>query len=221
MKAGSGVLWDLDGVLVDTAEFHFESWRETFSELGVALSRERFITTFGMNNAMILEIILGEPPGAQLLAEVSERKERSFREAISGHARPLPAVEEWLDRLDRWGVDQAVASSAPQANIDVLVDELGIRKYFAALVSGADLPGKPDPAVFLEAARLIDVRPERCVVVEDAVAGVEAAKRGGMKCVAVTTTNPAHLLKSADVIVDRLDALSPKAFRRLLGLATG
>ena len=102
------------------------------------------------------------------------------------------------------------------------MDELGLRAYFDAIVSGSDLPGKPDPAVFLEVARLIGVSPERCVVVEDAVAGVRGARRAGMKCVAVTTTNPAQLLKEADVIVERLDALPLDTFERLLaGLRSG
>jgi beta-phosphoglucomutase-like phosphatase (HAD superfamily) len=99
----------------------------------------------------------------------------------------------------------------------VLIDELELRAYFAAIVTGYDLPGKPDPTLFLKAARQIDVPPERCVVVEDAVAGVEAAKRAGMKCIAVTTTNPAQALDEADVVVERLDELPPDTIKRLLG----
>jgi beta-phosphoglucomutase-like phosphatase (HAD superfamily) len=114
------------------------------------------------------------------------------------------------------GYRQGVASSAPPANIDALIDGLGLRAYFDELVSGVDLPGKPEPAVFLEAARLLDVPPENCVVVEDAVAGVQAAKRAGMKCIAVTTTNSAQLLQEADIVVERLDTLAADAFRRLL-----
>jgi beta-phosphoglucomutase-like phosphatase (HAD superfamily) len=95
------------------------------------------------------------------------------------------------------------------------MDELGMRSYFVAVASGASLPGKPDPAVFLLAAELIGVAPERCVVVEDAVAGVEAAKRGGMRCIAVTTTNPAQELQDADFVVERLNELPEKEFARL------
>jgi len=105
------------------------------------------------------------------------------------------------------GVHQAIASSAPQANIDVLIDELQIRDFFEVLVSGYDMPGKPNPDVFLKAADLMDIPPMNCIVIEDAVAGVRAAKMAGMRCVAVTTTNPAHLLSEADIIVDRLDVL--------------
>jgi HAD superfamily hydrolase (TIGR01509 family) len=215
MEATNGVLWDMDGVLVSTGELHFQVWTKTLSARNIPFSREQFRTTFGMNNAGILQLLLGENVAPDLIAEISADKENNFRHAIKGQVQPLPGVLDWLKRLKAWQVGQAIASSAPPANIDALVDELGIRSYFAATVSGADLPGKPNPAVFLEAARQIGVLPERCVVVEDAVAGIEAAKRGGMRCIAVTTTNPAHELKDADVVVERLDALSEDEFARL------
>ena len=214
--ARQGIIWDMDGVLVDTGEFHFPAWSQALSEHGIPFTRELFQTTFGMNNAGILAVLLGQAPPPELLAEISDRKERLFRQAVRGHAQPLPGVLAWLERLRAAGRRQAIASSAPPANIDALVDELDLRTYFDAIVSGSDLPGKPDPAVFLKAAHLIGVLPERCVVVEDAVAGVEGARRAGMKCVAVTTTNPAQALKEADVIVERLDALSLDTFERLL-----
>ena len=211
-----GIIWDMDGVLVDTGEFHFQAWSRALPEYGISFSRELFTATFGMNNAGILEVLLGEPPAPELLAEISDRKEQLFRQAVRGRVQPLPGVLAWLERLKAAGLRQAIASSAPPANIDALVDELGLRDHFDAIVSGSDLPGKPDPALFLKAARLIGVPPERCVVVEDAVAGVEAARRAGMKCIAVTTTSPAHALNEADVIVERLDALPLDTFERLL-----
>jgi beta-phosphoglucomutase-like phosphatase (HAD superfamily) len=97
-----------------------------------------------------------------------------------------------------------------------LVDELGLRSYFQAIVSGAELPSKPDPTLFLQAAVAIDVAPGRCLVFEDAVAGVRAARRAGMRCLAVTTTNPAGALGEADLVVERLDGLTEDAFWGLL-----
>jgi beta-phosphoglucomutase-like phosphatase (HAD superfamily) len=102
------------------------------------------------------------------------------------------------------------------ANIDVLIDDLGLRSFFDAIVSGVDMPGKPEPVLFLTVAERLDVSPELCVVVEDAVAGVQAAKRAGMRCIAVTTTNDAEALIAADFIVDRLDDLPAHMFERLL-----
>ncbi len=211
-----GVLWDLDGVLVDTGEYHFQSWVEVLPDYGIPFSREFFRDTFGMNNAGILSLLLGDDLTPGLLEEISERKEQAFRRAVRGHVQPLPGVRDWLERLEEQGFRQAIASSAPPANIDTLVNELGVGEYFDAIVSGADLPGKPEPALFLKVARRLDVRPERCVVVEDAVAGVEAARRAGMRCVAVTTTNPGTALEAADVVVERLDDLPQDAFERLV-----
>jgi beta-phosphoglucomutase-like phosphatase (HAD superfamily) len=125
-------------------------------------------------------------------------------------------VLDWLQRLRDAGYLQSVASSAPAANIDTLVDELGLRDYFEVMVSGVDLPGKPEPALFFKAARLLGVPPEGCVVVEDAVAGVEAAVRAGMKCIAVAATNPAQALGMADVVVEQLSDLDVDAFQRLM-----
>jgi beta-phosphoglucomutase family hydrolase len=214
MKA-MGILWDMDGVLVDTGEFHFQSWQEALAEHGIAFTREFHQKTFGMNNAGILSLLLGERLTPDLLREIGDNKEERFRAAVRGHAQPLPGVHAWLERLQDLGACQGIASSAPMANIDTLIDELELREYFDAIVSGVDMPGKPEPALFLHVARLLDVPPEDCVVIEDAVAGVEAAKRAGMRCIAVTTTNQAEALNAADLVVDRLDALPTDAFQRL------
>ena len=207
MSTQHGVIWDMDGVLVDTGEFHYQSWRRVFADLETDFSRDQFLATFGMNNAGILEEILGYPPEFDFVEKVSDQKEGHFRRTVQGRVKPLPGVLEWLRQLKVMGINQAIASSAPQTNIDVLVDELQIRDFFEVLVSGYDMPGKPSPDVFLRAADLMDVPPMNCIVIEDAIAGVSAAKNAGMRCIAVTTTNPAHLLSEADIIVDRLDVL--------------
>jgi beta-phosphoglucomutase len=204
-----GVLWDLDGVLVDTGEFHYVSWKEILPFYGIPISYELFRKSFGMNNEGVLTFLLGHKPDHDLLIEIDNRKESAFRQAIRGHAQLLPGVTHWLETLYQSGVRMAVGSSAPMANVEVLVDETGIRPYFQALVSANGKPSKPDPWVFLHAAQQIDVPPEACWVLEDAVTGVEAAHRAGMRCLAVTTTNTADALHAAEIVVDRLDQLSP------------
>jgi beta-phosphoglucomutase family hydrolase len=220
MATTKGVLWDMDGVLVDSGEAHYQSWKAVLPDYGMSMSREFFRKTFGMNNEAILRRLLEDELTPELLNEISLRKEEKFRELVRGRVETLPGVLDWLERLQDQGFRMGVASSAPPANIDALIDELALRPYFDTLVSGQDMPGKPDPALFLEVALQLDAAPARCVVVEDAVAGVEAAKRAGMKCVAVTTTNPAQALDEADIVVDRLDALAQDTFLRLLN-ATG
>jgi beta-phosphoglucomutase family hydrolase len=194
-----GVLWDMDGVLVDTGELHYISWKKTLDEAGIPFDRQVFRKTFGMNNAGILEHLCGDKPDPEFIQKISDQKETIFRESVPGNVSPLPGVIAWLNRLRHVGARMAVASSAPPPNIEILVEELKLRSYFNALVSGADLPGKPDPATFLEAARRIEIEPSGCVVVEDAIAGVQAAINAGMKCIAITNTNSRQALSEADI----------------------
>jgi len=214
--SSSAVLWDMDGVLVDTGEAHYRSWVEVLPDYGVPFSREIFRQTFGMNNAGILSILLGDRLTPGLLTEIGDRKEEAFRRDVVGRVELLPGVLRWLEQLKADGFRQGIASSAPAANIDVLVAELGIRPFFDEMMSGSGLPGKPDPTLFLKLASKLGAAPECCIVVEDAVAGVEAARRAGMKCIAVTTTNPAEALAQADIVAGGLDSLPQDTFHRLL-----
>ncbi len=207
-----GVLWDMDGVLVDSGELHYQSWLETLNALAIPFDRDKFRRTFGMNNAGILTILLGKPPEPDFLEMVSDRKEGLFRELIHGKLQLLPGALALLKGLSSRGMLQAVASSAPCANIESIVDELDIRRYFSALISAYALPGKPDPAVFLAAARQLSLKPEQCVVIEDSVAGVSAAKHAGMRCIAITSTHRRQGLAAADRIVDSLEELTPEDF---------
>jgi beta-phosphoglucomutase family hydrolase len=211
-----GVLWDLDGVLVDTGEYHFQSWVTVLSGYDIPFSKSFFRETFGMNNKGVLTALLGEHLTPDLLAEISDRKEEAFREAVRSKVQPLPGVVSWLEYLQSAGFRQGIASSAPLANIDALVDEMGLRPFFQTIISGGDMPGKPAPDLFLKVAEQLGVPPARCIVVEDAVAGVEAAVRAGMKCIAVTTTNPAKALGASNVVVDQLTELLPDTFEQLL-----
>jgi HAD superfamily hydrolase (TIGR01509 family) len=210
------VLWDMDGVLVDTGEYHYTAWQQTLFEYKVPFSREQFRATFGINNLSLLTLLFGEPPSPALYHEINNRKESNFRAAVSGRASLLPGVKTWLEQFARHGIPQAVASSAPQENIDLLITELGIRSYFQSVLSASEIPGKPDPAVFLLSAQRLGVLPETCLVIEDSIAGVEAARRAGMRCLAVTTTNPAEKLQGAHLVVERLDQLACESLVNIL-----
>jgi beta-phosphoglucomutase len=204
----SAVLWDMDGVLVDTGEFHYQAWMSTLLEYDVAFSRKIFQKTFGMNNEGILRLLLEDRFCDELFREIDYKKEINFRASIRGKVEPLPGVLPLLKAIRTAGIPQAVASSAPPENIDTIIAEIGFQGFFQAVISATDMPGKPDPSAFLIAAREVAADPQACVVIEDAVSGVEAARRAGMKCVAVTTTNQASDLQNADLIVDRLDGIT-------------
>ncbi len=212
------VVWDLDGVLADTAEAHFRSWVTALAQWEIPLDRTTFDRVFGMNNRDTLTTLLGRPPEPPEVLAISGRKEYLFRLEAQRTARPMPGALRVLGELEEAGWLQAVASSAPQANIDLLVDKLGIRHRFGAVVSGAELPaGKPDPTLFSMAVRRLGVTPESSVVVEDSPAGVEAARRAGIKCVAVATTRPRAALAEANLVLDDLTEATAEMFSGLLG----
>lgn len=214
MKAA---IFDLDGVLIDSSPFHYEGWVRLGKEVGFTMTPEFFRATFGRRNDAILRRLVPDATEEQI-ARWSDRKEALYREAARGKLRPLPGATELLQVLRGRGFRLAIASSTPRQNITFALAELKLMGTFDVLVGAEDVQrGKPDPEVFLTAAQRLCVPPSSCVVFEDAVAGVEAAKRGGMKCIAVTTTNPREKLDAADLVVDSLMEVRPEEVERLLG----
>jgi HAD superfamily hydrolase (TIGR01509 family) len=210
------ILWDLDGVIADSGEIHYQAWTQLLTPMGVPFSRETFRSIFGMNNTDALSRLFDPVRDAGRIRALDREKEALFRKLAHSQLELLPGVWEWLTFFKSQGLRQAIASSAPAENIEVMVAELEIREFFDALVSGAKIPGKPDPSVFLLAAHTVGVEPADCLVVEDAVAGVEAASRAGMKSVAVLTTSPAEALHKASLIIPRLSDLKPERVNSLL-----
>lgn len=208
------VLWDLDGTLVDSAEYHWMSWRHTMAAEGRPITYQQFIDTFGQKNDRILRGWLGKDATPDRIARIADAKEAEYRRrARQNGLRPLPGAAEWIGRLRREGWRQALATSAPRANVEVMLEVLGFNGRFDAIVSADDVTlGKPDPQVFLKAADLLGVPPSRCIVVEDAAAGIAAARRSGMRSVGVSRT----AALDADVVVRSLADLPPDAFSALL-----
>jgi len=195
----------LDGVLVDSAPFHFQSWRELFASLGRELSEADFRRTFGLRNDAILRDLLGDmaPVEAERLAA---RKEELFRQAARGNIAALPGALALLRLLRERGVKLALVSSTPHANIELILRSLDVEAAFDVIVGSEDVTqGKPDPEGFLLAARRLGVPPVECVVIEDAPAGVEAAKAAGIRCVGVSRGRPRDALAKADLVVESLD----------------
>jgi len=215
MKAGRAVLWDIDGTLIDSEEFHWISWRDTMAKEGVQITREQFLSTFGQRNDSILSQWLGDTATPARIEKTANAKEELYRHLIRRNGISLlPGVADWLYRLHYKGWLQAVASAAPRANIDAVLEALSATHIFQGIVSAEDVHrGKPDPEVYLTAAARVGVSPERCIVVEDAVPGVEGAHRAGMKSIGVSR-NGKHL--PADIVVRSLDLLDSAAFERLL-----
>ncbi|HSN95467.1 MAG TPA: HAD family phosphatase, partial [Anaerolineaceae bacterium] len=145
MKQGAhfvlqGIIWDLDGTILDTGEAHFLSWQETLMDYGVALSAEAFSADFGGNNLRSLTKWLGAVPSAAELAKIADKKESLFRAKLRSHTRLFPGVLSWLDYFKYSGIPQALASSAPMENITVSLDTYVLWPYFKKVVSGEKMP---------------------------------------------------------------------------------
>jgi len=206
------VLWDLDGVLVDTAPFHFQAWQELFQSLGKGFAEADFRRTFGLRNDAILADILGELTPAEV-KRLAQRKEELYRDKIGGRVTAIPGAIGLLRRLQQRGKKSAIVSSTTRENVRVVLSSLGLEDVFEAVVAEEDAPrGKPDPQGFLVAAEKLGVAAGECVVIEDAPGGVEAAKRAGMRCIGVTTSRPREALTAADLVVDSLEEAAVYAF---------
>jgi HAD superfamily hydrolase (TIGR01509 family) len=215
VSATRAVLWDMDGTLIDSEEFHWISWRNTLANEGITITREQFLASFGQRNDSIIPPWLGATATGERIEKISKAKEELYRHLVRRDGMsPEPGVATWLHRLHHEGWLQAIASAAPRANIDAVLEALSATHIFQGIISADDVHrGKPDPEVFLIAASRVGVPPDKCIVVEDAVAGVQGARSAGMKSIGVSH-NGKQL--PADVVVQSLDLLAPDAFERLL-----
>ncbi len=211
------LIWDLDGVIADTAPFHLRSWRLLAEENGFTFTDEDFRRGFGKRNPEIIQETFGPGFTDAESERLSRRKEELFRELAGDSVRPFPGVIELMRSLESGGWKQAIASSTPIENVELLTTALRIADFFEAVVSDQDVVhGKPDPECFLAAAQRLSVPAKMCVVIEDAVAGVQAAVRAGMKCVAVTNTRSRNELEEADLVVDSLQGVDAEVLESLL-----
>jgi beta-phosphoglucomutase len=212
-RAIDAVLWDLDGVIVDSGHYHFQAYSWLLGRHGVDLTEERFFSQlFGRRNWDILRDVL---PGIseEEVRRLAEQKEEMFRDLVRDNIAALPGAIELLARAYDNDIKQAIVSSTPRANIELIVDSLGVRDCLDTIVGEEDSErGKPDPQPFTTAADRLGVAYERSVVIEDAPEGVRAGKSAGMAVIAVATTRSPELLGDADLVVNSLEDESVWAF---------
>ncbi len=210
-KHDRAVIWDLDGTLIDSSRYHWEAWQEVMAVESFTLTYEQYVADFGKRNDEILRGRLGADLPDEFIARVSLAKEEAYRRLMRTKGlKLLPGAQYWLERFKAEGWSQALATSAPRGNIDAVFAALGVERFFDAVISSEEVrAGKPEPDVFLAAADKMGVAPRDCVVIEDAPAGLEAARRAGMRSIGVLTT---HDELNADLVVARLDQLTEDLF---------
>jgi beta-phosphoglucomutase len=216
--AAWGAIFDMDGVLIDSYDAHFTAWQETLAAAGQEFTLDMFQATFGMTNAGIFAKCFPSLP-RETTEPLGEEKEAAFRRILRQQFPEMDGAGELLTALDRAGARLAIGSSGPPENVQALLDAMDTASLFGATVNGRDVThGKPDPEVFCKAAARLDLPPGRCVVVEDAPAGVRAGKAAGSAVVALTGTvdRPALDAAGADLVVDALAELTPETMHALL-----
>lgn len=209
------ILWDLDGVIVDSGLYHYEAYRRVFEGLGRKLSGDEFFAgLIGLRNDAIIRKVLGEVPTEES-RRIAALKEETFRELVAGNVEALPGVRYLVEDATKAGLKQAIVSSTPRANIDLILDSLSLTSAFGAIVGEEDAArGKPDPEGFLVAAARLGVEPQACVVIEDAPEGIAAGNAAGARTLAVTTTRTRERLSKADLVIPLLS--DPRAWKFIL-----
>jgi beta-phosphoglucomutase len=213
------VIWDLDGVIADTASAHLESWQFAYHKQGIAFFEENFQKVFGQRNDIIIRQLMGNEFSQALVDSISTDKEVYFREHIVNNLKPFPGVIALLKLLKEQGIKSAVGSSGALESIQTILSGLKIEDYFQTVVYGLEVAkGKPFPDIFQKAAQKLGVDCSRCIVIEDAIVGVQAARRAAMHCIAVTNTHHAEALKEADLVVDSLEKIDLNVLNKLFDL---
>jgi len=219
----AALIFDMDGVLVDSNPFHIQKWKEFLHERGIPYNvADLPKQILGIRNDTAFQRFFGSQLREVEMKKFSEDLEARFRAAFRPHARPLPGLKALMDECYAEGIPLAVASSAVTKNVDFVVDTLKLRPYFAWISTGDNVSRpKPDPEIYLKTAEKLGLAPAKCLVFEDSFVGIESAKRADMKCVAIASTFPAEELRrqtQADLVVNGFEELSLPRLRGLFGL---
>ncbi|MHA1296188.1 MAG: HAD family hydrolase [Promethearchaeota archaeon] len=213
------VIFDMDGVLADTGEIHFESWVKMASEINVEFTKKFFNETFGQQSPTITRKLVGDKFDEKKIMELANRKEKYYRDLVKDKLKPLPGVLDLLTELKKYNFKLAVGSSGPPENVDLLLKTLKIKDLFDVIITSADVnKSKPHPDVFLKVSEKLNISPDKCIVIEDAPVGIEAARRAGMRSIALTTTHDYKELIDADLVVKDLSYISIDDIITLFGV---
>jgi beta-phosphoglucomutase family hydrolase len=213
------VIFDMDGVLADTGHIHYESWVKLAKQIGVKFSKKFFNLTFGQQSVTITRELVGPKIEQEVVEKWADLKERYYREMVKDELKPLPGALVLIKVLHARNFKLAVGSSGPPENVELLLSALSIKDYFNVIITAAEVKnGKPAPDVFLIAAEKLNIKVDNCLVIEDAPVGIAAARKAGMKVIALRTTHCNVELLDADMTVQDLSSINLKDILELLGI---
>jgi len=204
-----GIIFDMDGVLTDNKEQDFTAWKRVFFDFGLELTFDGYKSFTGMKGEEIVKKYVRPNAGDEEATSLTRRKEEYFIEEIKKtKIEPTKGVERFLNDLRANGIKMGIGTAAMKFKANAILEELGLKQFFEVLVSAEEVKkGKPDPETYLKVVEKLNLKPEECFVIEDAPNGIEAAKNGNIKCIAITTTHQRSKLGMADIIIDSFDEL--------------
>ena len=201
----------MDGVIVDSNPVHKIALKKFVKKYGKSLSEEELVNhIYGRRNQDWLTHIFGQLSAEEIAAYGAE-KEALFRQLYEADIQPLDGLVEFLEKVARGNWPRAIATSAPRANVDFTLEKTGTGRFFDTILDDSFVTkGKPDPQIYLKTAEALKLPPANCVVFEDSLAGVDAARNAGCKVVGVTTTHSREELKNTDLVIENFVGLDPK-----------
>ena len=205
-----GLIFDMDGVIVDSNPFHKIALRKFCQKYGRNLDEKQLREKiYGRTNKDWLVNVFG-PLDKERLSAYGEEKESLFRELYSGDIKAVDGVEDFLSKAVMQNIPRSIATSAPRANVDFTLAKTHLEKYFPVILDESFVTrGKPDPEIYLKTAAAMKIDPKKCIVFEDSLSGVQAARSAGCKVVGVTTTHPGDELRETDLVIENFLEVDP------------
>jgi len=204
-----GIIFDMDGVLIDSQPLHFQAEKKTITHFGYPITTEELKYYLGWREEEFWQDVIKRYSLSTTVEEMKKFEHPVMEDLLREHSKPDKSLQNLLSLFKKRGIVLAVASSAPRNFLDIVLAGLGIKKFFDIVICGTDVErGKPEPDIFLIAAKRMKLRPEDCVVVEDAPSGIQAANSAGMFSIALKGHVNSNLdLSKADAIIESLEEL--------------
>ncbi len=212
-----GLIFDMDGVIVENHEYHYRAWQQTAAKHGASIDEQFYREKMnGRTLSKLMEVVFDHEMTSEEARAIGLEKEAIYRDLYKDHRRPTTGLVRFLETAKVKGIPMAVGTSAPQENVIFTLDELDLRKYFIGVVDDSMVVhGKPDPEVYLKGAELVNRKPAECIVFEDAVSGIQAGKAAGSKVIGLATSHSREEL-DADLIIDNFSQLEWEQIESLL-----
>jgi beta-phosphoglucomutase len=214
------VIFDMDGVIIDNHHFHMQAWEKFCQKYDILLNNEEFKENVtGRTVADAIRYIFNNKVSEEELKKYSEEKEALYRELYEAHIKPVKGLAAFLEQLAANNIPRAIATSAPAVNVAYVLKHVHISRYFDTIIDSTHIKyGKPNPEIYLKAAQTINMPPEKCVVFEDSISGVRAARNAGMKVVGLTTTHQREELTEVDLVKNNFEELTIEEIKSLFSI---